>query len=675
VELPGAVLIRQNIGDIVISFRRGIFFQLMINLFMVACSGGGSAPTLSLSLDYRETSVIYAVGEPIVVNAPLVDQLAVTHYTVSPPLPAGLSLDPQTGVIAGTPTAVTNAEIYTVSATCCGSSATSRIQIEVKAIVVPPSSLRYPVNSVQFPVARPIPPIVPTLVGGQVTHCTVSPHLPPSLRLDPRTGVIAGVPVMVVPLASFTVSCGNRAGNVNSTIGIGVTPVVQPPTSLAYADMVYSVDQAIPENRPQATGGAVAAYTVTPPLPDGLSLDVRTGWITGTPRRAQSETSYVITGSNSAGAVQATVKLAVDVAGAWNPADSMSTSRSAHTSTLLANGKVLIAGGGGASGFAFAPQPGSAGAYRSAELYDSANGQYGAAGSMHEARIFATATLLPNGKVLVAGGASGPVFGDDVSVLSSAELYDPATNEWTATGSMQEARTFATATLLPNGKVLVAGGENTAGPLSSAELYDPDAKKWTATGSMQEARAFATATLLANGKVLVGGGTNLATSAMSSAELYDPFTGRWRATGAMRQALYAAAATLLPNGDVLAVGGLGFDGARNEIALPSAELYDPSTGNWVFTGSMHEGRSFATALPLPNGKVLAAGGLGFDGARKRVALSSAELYDPVTKRWTDTGSLVTRRFFSAANLLPNGKALLCGGESMDSGNSSCELFQ
>lgn len=626
-ELPGAVLIRQNIGDIVISFRRGIFFQLMINLFMVACSGGGSAPTLSLSLDYRETSVIYAVGEPIVVNAPLVDQLAVTHYTVSPPLPAGLSLDPQTGVIAGTPTAVTNAEIYTVSATCCGSSATSRIQIEVKAIVVPPSSLRYPVNSVQFPVARPIPPIVPTLVGGQVTHCTVSPHLPPSLRLDPRTGVIAGVPVMVVPLASFTVSCGNRAGNVNSTIGIGVTPVVQPPTSLAYADMVYSVDQAIPENRPQATGGAVAAYTVTPPLPDGLSLDVRTGWITGTPRRAQSETSYVITGSNSAGAVQATVKLAVDVAGAWNPADSMSTSRSAHTSTLLANGKVLIAGGGGASGFAFAPQPGSAGAYRSAELYDSANGQYGAAGSMHEARIFATATLLPNGKVLVAGGASGPVFGDDVSVLSSAELYDPATNEWTATGSMQEAR------------------------------------------------AFATATLLANGKVLVGGGTNLATSAMSSAELYDPFTGRWRATGAMRQALYAAAATLLPNGDVLAVGGLGFDGARNEIALPSAELYDPSTGNWVFTGSMHEGRSFATALPLPNGKVLAAGGLGFDGARKRVALSSAELYDPVTKRWTDTGSLVTRRFFSAANLLPNGKALLCGGESMDSGNSSCELFQ
>src|SRR6266478_8008026 len=127
---------------------------------------------------------------------------------------------------------------------------------------------------------------------------------------------------------------------------------------------------------------------------------------------------------------------------------------------------------------------------------------FGNTGSLNTGRYWHTATLLPNGKVLVAGGYDG------VNYLTSAELYDPATGTWTATGSLDTARYRHTATLLPNGNVLVAGGVNSSGSLASAELYDPASGTWTAPGSLGAARAAHTATLLPNGKVLVAGGYN-----------------------------------------------------------------------------------------------------------------------------------------------------------------------
>jgi len=276
----------------------------------------------------------------------------------------------------------------------------------------------------------------------------------------------------------------------------------------------------------------------------------------------------------------------------------MSTTRTWHTATLLPSGKVLVAGGYG-NGF-----------LSSAELYDPALGTWTATGAMSTARGWHTATLLPNGKVLVAGG-----FNSTSDYLASAEMYDPATGTWSATGPMGTVRRWHTATLLPNGKVLVAGGES-----NSAELYDPAAGTWTAAGAMSISRYGHMATLLPNGKVLVaGGGDNNGTLA-ASADLYDPATGTWTATGTMNIARRWHTATLLPNGKVLVAGSYN---GNDDISLASAELYDPATGTWMTTGAMSTARSYHTATLLPNGKVLVAGSYNYSSG----ALASAELYD------------------------------------------------
>ena len=145
------------------------------------------------------------------------------------------------------------------------------------------------------------------------------------------------------------------------------------------------------------------------------------------------------------------------------------------------------------------------------------------AGRLNTARYLHTATLLPNGMVLVAGGA-----GRNVNALASAELYDPASRTWTTTGRVDTARLYHTATLLQNGMVLVVGGTDTNSSASaSAELYDPASGTWTATGSLNTARVHHTATLLHNGMVLVSGGYDNFELQTASAELYDPASGTW----------------------------------------------------------------------------------------------------------------------------------------------------
>jgi hypothetical protein len=324
----------------------------------------------------------------------------------------------------------------------------------------------------------------------------------------------------------------------------------------------------------------------------------------------------------------------------WQVAGTLATPRLAHTATLLPSGKVLLAGGLAATYLA------------SAELYDPAEGTFTPTGSLTTARYGHTATLLPSGKVLVAGGYAG-------LTSASAELYDPTLGTFSDTGTMAVARNGHTATLLPSGKVLVAGGSNFSEP-TAAELYHPDLGMFLPTGSLTTGRAGHTATLLSSGKVLLAGGLN-GENYLVSAELYDPTVGTFAPTGSLTIARDNHTATLLTSGNVLVAGGF------NSYGLASAELYDPSTGGFAPTGTLTAKRYAHTATLLPCGKVLISGGASDSGAR-----SSAELYDPTLGTFGLTAPLATARFTFTATLLPSGKVLVVGGGGLAS--ATAELY-
>jgi N-acetylneuraminic acid mutarotase len=364
----------------------------------------------------------------------------------------------------------------------------------------------------------------------------------------------------------------------------------------------------------------------------------------------------MVTGGQNGGALQS-AELYNPASGTWAATASMTNARYNHTATLLADGKVMVTGGQ------------NGGALLSTEVYDPVSASWSSArtSNLIAARYTHTATLLPNGQVLVTGG-----FNSTSGYLTSAELYDPATGTWTAsTGNLAGARANHTATLLPNGSVLVAAGFNgantgTAKYLASAEVYDSSNGAWSGTNNFTTARDHHTATLLPNGKVLVAAGLHAGTpTALASAELYDPASGMWTTTtGVLTTGRYFHTATLLPNGKVLVVGGQGSINGNTTI-LQSAELYDPSSGTWMGTDSLTTARQFHTATLLPNGKVLVAGGI--NGS----ALPSAELYDPASGTWsTAPGSLVTPRYDHTATLLPNGKVLIAGGRGTVNGNDA-----
>ena len=350
--------------------------------------------------------------------------------------------------------------------------------------------------------------------------------------------------------------------------------------------------------------------------------------------------------------------------GPWALTGPLNIARFGHTMTLLPNGKVLAAGGGGylvSHDYDILD---------SSELYDPATGKWSVTGRMNEPRFGHTATLLSDGRVLVAGSGT-------------AELYDPATAIWSRTGSPISNRWGHTATLLQDGKVLVAGGYGATSAdgafdyLGSAELYDPATGTWSATGSLSDARCCHTATLLQDGRVLVDGGSNDIDDgiALSSAELYDPGAGAWTRTGAAFLKGYSHTATLLPGGGKVLVAGLDEGNAR----AFSAELFDPATGMWSLTGGLNQTREAHTATLLPTGDVLVAGGsrrhfnAGTDSVES-IDFAGAELYNPGTAKWSAAGNLNFARASHAATLLPDGRILVAGGLANGGTLSSAELY-
>jgi WD40 repeat protein len=353
----------------------------------------------------------------------------------------------------------------------------------------------------------------------------------------------------------------------------------------------------------------------------------------------------------------------------FRPTGKLHTGRALHTATLLANGQVLVTGGSALA------DPLCIGGINSAELYSPGTGAFSPTGSMAILRYAHTATLLPQGAVLVAGGFGSGRDCEDLGepAQDSAELYDPSTTSFKSTGRMMAGRGGHSATLLPDGRVLLAGGGNQGGGefpfygvgTRAAELYDPSRGVFAATGSMAMERLGHTATLLLDGTVLIaGGGPSSTSQPTDSAEVYEPASGAFISTGSLSAPRSGHTATLLPNGKVLIAGGYTafLDGEFQASA--SAEIYDPVTRTFSATGNMGLPRYLHTATLLADGTVLVAGG----------GSATAEVFNPSTGVFVPTGGMEMSRSGHTSTRLKDGKVLTVGSYLDRSFAASAELY-
>jgi Kelch motif len=320
--------------------------------------------------------------------------------------------------------------------------------------------------------------------------------------------------------------------------------------------------------------------------------------------------------------------------GSVTPAAPMLEPRSGQSATLLTDGKVLIAGG----------MRRNQDFYKSAELYDPATGKFQTTGEMSVGRVGQIAVLLRSGKVLIAGGWVGQGGTD------SAELYDPATGKFTGIAKMTKRRGRPSATMLADGDVLIAGGEERDNEsLASAEIFHVKTLSFQPTGSMHHARIAHTATLLNDGRVLIAGG--YAGGVSSSVELYDPKSGAFIDTGSLGMARCKHTAGLLPDGRVLIAGGSGSRGWNGNLS--SAEIYDTRAGKFAAASPMNDSRFKLPdeAVQLQDGKLLIAG-----GSREM------EVFDPASGKFLVVpGEMNEKWHYLSETKLRDGSVLLAGG--------------
>ena len=294
------------------------------------------------------------------------------------------------------------------------------------------------------------------------------------------------------------------------------------------------------------------------------------------------------------------------------------------------------------------------------------------AGVLRTAREKHTATLLRDGRVLVAGGDNS-----NGQYLSSVEFYDPRRNTWSLGPSMLTTRHEQTATLLDDGRVLLVGGEpalseaimtGQSAPTTpvwppTAEIYDPRTNRWAATAPMATARYGQTAVLLHDGRVLVIGGhaidTTQSDSALASAEMYDPRRNLWLPAGSVPGGRFDLQAVALPDDNVLVPGG---DDGRDfsNPGLTSAALYDASTNRWTHTGMLHMRHWGETSTLLATGQVLVVSACS---CQAKTIARSGELYDPRTGRWHISAPVPHNRIYHTATVVSDGRVLFAGGLS------------
>ena len=369
-------------------------------------------------------------------------------------------------------------------------------------------------------------------------------------------------------------------------------------------------------------------------------------WIRMVARKGWDATGHevavdpVIEGARVRIAIAEPIEGPVAVDPEWQDARSPITARFSLTATLLPNGTILLAGGRDDRGMPLA----------SAEIYDPITGSFADAGAMTTTRFQHTATLLPNGKVLFVGGNS--TFD---KVLQTMELYDPATGVFTATDAMASERTSHTATVLRDGKVFIAGGNDSSKDYSmpSFEVYDPEKEQFSQTGDLAIPRSVHTATLLLDGTVLIAGGW-ATQEPPAFEERYDPSTGDLTPAGALSGTHWLGTATLLPNGQVLVAAG--FD--QSDDPSSAAELYRPDSNDFIPIQGMTTARAFTSASLLPDGRVLIAGGEQVP-VNDPSFMGTAEIYDPGTMTFS-TQAMAGVISKHTATLLPTGRLFIAG---------------
>ncbi len=643
-------------------------------------------------------------------------------------LPAGLTLDAKTGMVAGTPTAATTAAVVMLF-TCTDSgnpattlSANPQISLTINtpaALAItsaaPPDgtmNVNYGPGSIgtlkcfwhqsgagwirtcgpcptsapcAFP-CRPNSHASPCGTTGLIFRFTLTAtggvpgytwalapgsSLPPGLTLT-TSGAIAGKPTQFGTFNNVAVTVSDSASPVPATKTSAIYKIVIAPPPPPVIDAVPALpigtlgSPYVGFTFTATNGLSPLTWSETGALPAGLVLS-NAGVLSGTPTAAGSF-PITVQVQDSAGQNSASQAFTIQIlAKGFAPTGSLGDSRVQHVAALLTSGKVLITGG---------TNDNAVTGPVTAELYDPAAKTFAfTKGSMGIKRVSATATVLKSGKVLVIGGSA-----PDGTPLATAEIYDPASDTFApTTGSMQSTRVYHTATLLNDGTVLVAGGLDVSGnssgvPVATAELFDPTTASFTPVANMGAPRYFHDATLLASGKVLVTGGS-ISGSMLTTAELYDPVTKTFSLTvGNMTVGRAGHTATLVSGGKVLMAGGAASFGA----ATATAELFDPATATFSpTTGAMVTARSLHTATLLSNGQVLLAGGDAFFNNGGPQSLSAAELFDPATGSFASTADMTTVRESHTATLLGNGQVLVVGGADSTSGSvlATAELYQ
>jgi hypothetical protein len=354
----------------------------------------------------------------------------------------------------------------------------------------------------------------------------------------------------------------------------------------------------------------------------------------------------VIVDDGDVGEVTEESTTSLATAGASVLVGDMGEQRQWLSTVMLADGRVLVAGGNSPTW--------AAGSVATAEVWTPGPGTWDWTAEMADARFSNGLVLLPDGRVLTAGGR-----GIKNHAIDTAEIWDPATGVWTAAASMNAAHEKMPMILLPDGRVLVVGGANEVYKhLPTTEIYDVAADTWTELASMVGDRIWHTGTLLSDGRVLITGGGKPDGPFLKSAEIYDLEADKWLSAGDMTVSRAQHSATLLKDGRVLVVGGRG--------KRTTSEIYDPETNSWGSLSDTNAPRAEHVAVLLPDGRVAVAGGTG--------SQDTVEVYDPATNEWTVVGGLLTGRYRSSLTLLPDGGLLIIGGQGRDGVLAQTELF-